>query len=174
MKADLEDRTTDKATDKATDRLKNKLHECINRMIIDTKKYGLICILIVTLYFIMHKIFNAFCPVVIVTGFPCPGCGTVRAIALLLSGHFERSFLLNPLAGGWLLLGAWIFIRRYLQGKKITGLKQTGLVLIIGMMLVYGYKMYFQFPGRPPMTFRYQNLIGAIFTQYNDFVKNLF
>lgn len=170
MKADLKD----EKTDKVTEGLKKNTQECICRMMIDIKKYGVITVLIVILYFVMHKIFNAFCPVVIVTGFPCPGCGTVRAVALLLSGHFERSFLLNPLAGGWLLLGAWIFIRRYWQGKKITGLKQTGLVLIIGMMLVYGYKMYFQFPGRPPMTFRYQNLIGAIFTQYNDFVKNLF
>ncbi len=31
-----------------------------------------------------------------VTGFPCPSCGTTRAIMLLLNGEFVKSMQLNP------------------------------------------------------------------------------
>jgi hypothetical protein len=30
------------------------------------------------------------------TGFPCPSCGTTRAVTLLLEGKFTESVLLNP------------------------------------------------------------------------------
>ena len=31
-----------------------------------------------------------------VTGFPCPSCGTTRAVTLILEGKFIESLLLNP------------------------------------------------------------------------------
>jgi len=31
-----------------------------------------------------------------VTGYPCPSCGTTRAVTLLLEGKIIESFLLNP------------------------------------------------------------------------------
>lgn len=32
-----------------------------------------------------------------VTGYPCPSCGTTRAVTLLLNGRFIESLVLNPI-----------------------------------------------------------------------------
>lgn len=36
------------------------------------------------------------CPVKLVTGYPCPSCGTTRSINALLHGHIEEAFMINP------------------------------------------------------------------------------
>src|SRR4051794_19308983 len=38
------------------------------------------------------------CPFHALTGFDCPGCGTLRALHELSHAHFSRAFGLNPLA----------------------------------------------------------------------------
>ena len=37
------------------------------------------------------------CPFRLVTGYLCPGCGTLRALHQLLNGHVAAAFALNPL-----------------------------------------------------------------------------
>ena len=36
------------------------------------------------------------CPFRLVTGLPCPACGTTRAVGAMLSGDFESAWSLNP------------------------------------------------------------------------------
>ncbi len=59
------------------------------------------------------------------TGFPCPSCGTTRAVTLLLKGQLIESVLLNPfgilVAIIMVLLPFWILIDFVL--KKDTFLK---------------------------------------------------
>jgi len=38
------------------------------------------------------------CPFRALTGYLCPGCGTLRALHQLLHGHFAAAFRLNPLS----------------------------------------------------------------------------
>jgi len=38
------------------------------------------------------------CPVRLLTGFPCPSCGTTRAIGAISIGDFEQAWSLNPIA----------------------------------------------------------------------------
>jgi len=151
-----------------------KVKESCKRIVTDLKKYGWIFVLILIYYFSMHAVFHAFCPVVILTGFPCPGCGMVRAILLLFAGEINRSILLNPSAAGWILLTLWSLYRRYWLGKKITGLKQTGVVLICIMIIIYGFRMAISFPGRPPMTFRYNNVLEMVIPGYTRWITSLF
>lgn len=37
------------------------------------------------------------CPVRLLTGYPCPGCGGTRAIGAICIGQFERAWSLNPI-----------------------------------------------------------------------------
>ncbi|MGB7528561.1 DUF2752 domain-containing protein [Sphingobacterium cellulitidis] len=37
------------------------------------------------------------CPVKLITGYPCPSCGTTRSISALLHGHLWEAILINPL-----------------------------------------------------------------------------
>lgn len=37
------------------------------------------------------------CPVKLVTGYPCPSCGTTRSISALFNGQVKDAFMINPL-----------------------------------------------------------------------------
>lgn len=37
------------------------------------------------------------CPVKLVTGYPCPSCGTTRSISALFNGQLKDAFMINPL-----------------------------------------------------------------------------
>jgi hypothetical protein len=38
------------------------------------------------------------CPWRLITGYPCPGCGGIRAMGAICAGQFEQAWLLNPVA----------------------------------------------------------------------------
>ena len=44
------------------------------------------------------------CPIRLATGFPCPACGTTRAIGALSEGRFRDSLAFNPL--GFIVIGS--------------------------------------------------------------------
>ncbi len=53
---------------------------------------------------VMLRVFNPAtvwffppCPFRLLTGYLCPGCGTLRALHQLLNGHLAAAFRLNPL-----------------------------------------------------------------------------
>lgn len=46
------------------------------------------------------------------TGLYCPGCGTLRAMHLILHGHLTESIQMNPLPALSLPIGAMLFVRR--------------------------------------------------------------
>ena len=48
-----------------------------------------IAILVFAIYFVIgRKFLYSLCPMVIMTGFPCPGCGLTRAMFMVLRGDF--------------------------------------------------------------------------------------
>ena len=51
------------------------------------------------------------CPFRLVTGYPCPFCGTTRAVGSLLLGDISASIALNPL-GLFFAVGAAVFVVR--------------------------------------------------------------
>jgi hypothetical protein len=63
---------------------------------------------------------ESFCLIKNVTGFPCPACGTTRALLLLTHGEVILSVQTNPLgliAGGFLLI-APVFILTDIARRK--------------------------------------------------------
>lgn len=63
---------------------------------------------------VTHLLFDRFCPMLILTGFPCPGCGMTRALFLVLTGRFAAAWRFQPSVYGWILLAAAFGMRRYL------------------------------------------------------------
>ena len=51
------------------------------------------------------------CPFRIVTGLPCPACGTTRAVGALLSGDLESAWSLNPMGLLAVAVGATYLLR---------------------------------------------------------------
>ncbi len=128
---------------------------------------------VVVLYFVMHALFGAFCPSVIVTGFPCPGCGMTRAVLYLLKGQFLRSWALNPAAGLWGLWALWFAFERYIRGQKCKGLTWALCGIALFMISVYLIRMVRYFPDRPPYVYTPNNLFSRIIPGYRSIIKHL-
>ncbi len=124
-------------------------------------------------YLCVKQYFHAFCPMVIVTGFPCPGCGMTRAVFFMLTGQIHRSWNLNPLAIGWILLGVWFLYRRYWCCKKMKEVKYLGLLLIIMMLLLYGYRMMHTFPSYAPMVYTRHSILADTFDFYEELLRKI-
>lgn len=121
-------------------------------------------------YIVVHAVFHAFCPLVLVTGFPCAGCGMTRAVFFLLTGQFARSFRLNPMALPVILFAAYCFWCRYIKGAKIKGFKQGLVLILIGLLAAYIYGMWTVFPNRPPYVYTGGNLLEQCFPFYREFL----
>lgn len=97
-------------------------------------------------YITVHVIFGQFCPMMIVLHLPCPGCGMTRALFLVLSGHWRQAWQLQPLIYGWMLLAILFVVNRYLLNKKPKALIYLLVVMLLGTLFLYAYRICFGFP----------------------------
>ena len=150
-----------------------KLSAAGNRIKKDIRQYGPAIFMVVILYFLAHGLFGAFCPSLLITGFPCPGCGMTRAVLYLLRGQFQRSWALNPAAVFWViwaLLFAW---NRYIKGKKSKILSRAFWGILLFMLAAYAVRMKLYFPNKPPYVYARDNLFAAVLPGYDKIVKYL-
>ena len=118
-------------------------------------------IIIIIAYFALGRYFlYSLCPMVIVTGLPCPGCGLTRAgFALLrldLAGAYRIHPFIYPIAG-YIAVFGW---NRYIMGRRMGKKLKAGLtVLMVLVILFYGWRMWMYFPGEPPMSYYERNLL---------------
>ena len=115
-----------------------------------------VCLLIIQIVF--HKL----CPVVIITGFPCPGCGITRALLLLITGHPVSAWNMNPCIYLWLVCFIIFFYLHYIK-KDIKA--QNLLLIITGIItiIVYAAKMYLYYPNQIPYVYFDKSLLGRFF-----------
>ncbi|MCI8598100.1 MAG: DUF2752 domain-containing protein [Lachnospiraceae bacterium] len=97
-------------------------------------------------YLTVHFLFNQFCPMMILIHMPCPGCGMTRALVLVLTGQWTQAWQLHPLIYGWIVFGIGFVIDRYVRDKKSTYLRIFLIVLLLGTLILYGYRMVNGFP----------------------------
>ncbi len=120
-----------------------------------------------------NLLFGAFCPSVIVAGLPCPGCGMTRAVLAFLTGRFETGMQMNPLGMVWILWALYFAVMRYGFGKKAKGLMTAGGVIVVMMIGVYAFRMYMEFPGKPPICYTPGNVLERIVPGYENLVMGV-
>lgn len=111
---------------------------------------------------VVRSIFHAYCPFLITTGFPCPGCGMTRAAFYLLTGRIKRGMSLNPAAPLWIAFIICFFIERYLRGRMPKYMKILLSVVALITVGIYLYRMVRFFPSSPPLVFYRNNLISRM------------
>ena len=84
----------------------------------DIKNFRIAIVILLLYEVITMHVFQIFCPFLIVTGFPCAGCGLTRAVFCILTGQFITGLRLNPAAPLWIVFLCWFFINRYLKGTN--------------------------------------------------------
>lgn len=141
---------------------RQKLEEAAGLLAADIKKnrYALV---IIAAYLLLKKFFlhNA-CPLVQLTGLPCPACGLTRAGIALLRGDFmgaARLHLFIFAAVFWIVL---VFVHRYILGRKLAELKKPAAAALILLAGYYLYRMIRYFPGDAPMSYYYDNTLMHI------------
>ncbi len=151
----------------------NQYKIILKRIWNDVKQWKWFIVGFALYYFIAHYFFHAYCPMLLSTGIPCPGCGMTRSIFFILTFRFVRAWNMNPAGYLWALFFLMFGLQRYVRGKqikKLTPLLVFALIVTIGL---YGYRMLLFYPGVPPMVFRENNLINQIFPRYNDLIKSI-
>ena len=122
---------------------------------------------------LVNVIFHAFCPMLLVTGIPCPGCGMSRALLLLFMGHPTESVRMHPLAPLVLILLIYMGWNRYIIGrkpKKIPFLIGAGVVLLVVCYLI---RMYYLFPENQPLMYMEDNLLSRTIPYYKQILYDL-
>lgn len=120
-------------------------------------------ILIVVIYLIVtHLLFGEVCPLKLLVGYPCPGCGLTRGCMAILTLHWRECVLYHPAAVLWVMVIFWFLIKRYVLGAR-TGIMLWGLTAALTMG-VYVWRMATQFPGAEPMTYFEGNLLRYLLT----------
>ena len=137
----------------------------------DVKEYKWLGAALVLYYLMVEGLFSAFCPLVIITGFPCPGCGMTRAFLAVLTGHFVRAWRLNPMIYAVILAALYGAVQRYLLHQRVKGFYRILCILAVLMILVYLYRMYRYFPHRPPLSITRGSLFERIVPGYGKLLN---
>ena len=91
------------------------------RILRDLKKYRLAVPAFLLYAALTTLLLGTVCPLSALTGFPCPGCGSTRALLLVLTGRWRAAFFYNPCIYLWMLLAAYAGWQRYVRGKRAAG-----------------------------------------------------
>lgn len=143
------------------------------RITADLWNYKEVIIIFLAYYIFVHAVFRAFCPLVLMTGLPCAGCGMTRAVFFMLTGQFYRSWLLNPMALPVILFAGYCMIFRYVFGKKVKGFKAGLIILCLGMLAAYAWRMYTVFPERPPYVYTSGSFLEGYIPHYRETLRRL-
>lgn len=151
-------------------RMKKRLYLAAVRLRNDIKAYRIFILAFLLYDMLAQLLFHAFCPMVIVTGLPCPGCGMTRAVFYFAAGQLEKGWRMNPLGILWLALAVYFVLMRYWLQREAKGVLQIGGVLAACMLVYYGYRMYRYFPGEVPIAYTQGNLMESLLPGYRETV----
>lgn len=123
---------------------------------------------------VTRLLFHAFCPLAIVTGLPCPGCGITRSVMKLCTFSIGESIHLHPIGILWVLYFLFFLFERYFIFRQDYKKMWIIYILAILMFIVYIYRMRYDFPGEAPMTFFYKNVLSGTIPGYNNWILKHF
>lgn len=122
---------------------------------------------------VVQMVFHQFCPSVIVTGLPCPGCGMTRAVFYFATGQLKKGWEMNPLGILWLILAIYFCVMHYCLERRAKGVLQVGGMLAACMTFFYIYRMYQYFPGDTPISYTSGNLLERMWAGYEAEILKL-
>lgn len=142
--------------------LKKDVHRVLLRIQRDLLRYRVALVVVAGYLLFMRFVCGAGCPLVWLTGLPCPACGLTRAAKLVFLGQFAEAYQMHPMIYPILLFLFLFFFYRYILGKELPYAIWWG-VLIFGTCIgLYFYRMMTQFPGSAPMGYYHENVMREL------------
>lgn len=111
-------------------------------------------------YFLITRyLFSSSCPMVQMTGLPCPACGLTRAGIALLKGNFKAALEINLMIFPIVILFFVFLFNRYVRKHSSRFLLKYVIGMIVLLIAYYIYRMLRYFPGEPPISYYRNNLL---------------
>ncbi len=148
--------------------LKKYINAVSLRIVADAKEYGVAVVMVLLYAVAVNLVFHAFCPLVIFSGFPCPGCGVSRAAFCFVTGRGGMAWQLNPVIFPIVLSAVYFCLCRYLLGRKVKGIEGIIAAVFVLLFVVYCRRMYLYFPDRVPYVYTEENILARILPFYEQ------
>jgi len=113
-------------------------------------------------FFIANWRFGLVCPMVILFGIPCPGCGLTRAGVLFLTGNFAESFRMHPLLVPTVAFIMWAIVEKFFGSQNFKKMQNPVIVLSVSAFVLYIFRMIRMFPYYPPMVMNSESVLHNI------------
>lgn len=145
--------------------MKKYIKETFDYIRKDVRSYGkgiMWAVVLINAHFVLlSKYIASLCPLVWITGYPCPACGLTRAGICLLRGQYGRVLELHPFIYVILAFGMAVVVYRYLfHGKSVKWMQALLVIMIVAMILYYVYRFLNYFPNQQPMVYNPNNLMN--------------
>lgn len=161
VKNELSDAVQTQAETAQTPITKNKRQRIAERVIKDIKALRWPLFAIIVYMIPTELIFHTTCPLAIMTGLPCPGCGITRALLLVLRFRFVEAAQMNFTVYLWIAIAIFFVIYRYFLEKDRF---PNAIFIPVGLIMIglWLYRMITVFPGPAPMEYRQFNIFSLI------------
>lgn len=90
---------------------------------------------------LMDILFGHMCPMVLLTGLPCPACGLTRAGLYVMTFQLNKAWQMNPVIYPIALFLLYFIICRYLLGRPVWGWQGMLWSILVILLMVYMYRM---------------------------------
>ncbi len=154
--------------------LKKYGKRAVGRLRKDIREYGVVSILILVYMAVFSILFGTPCPIRLVTGLPCPGCGVTRAAMLLLTGRWQQAWQMNPVIFPIVLAAFYYAMNRYLLGRKAREMKWIIMGIAIMLLAVYMLRIGRYFPDREPYSYLRGNFLERTIPTYRESLREAF
>lgn len=145
--------------------IKQVITDAFRLFISDIKNIKWALLLVFAYLVFMKKVVYSMCPFVVLTGYPCPGCGLTRAGLAVLHLDFASAWRIHPFIYPIIWIVMAYFINRYIRCKKNTNIFRWLVILVFAAMIgFYIFRIYFYFPGEPPMSYYRYNVANRLLT----------
>lgn len=143
--------------------LRHRIVEGLRLLYGDIKSARWAIMLVIAYFVFLKKFLHSLCPMVLITGFPCPGCGLTRAGFRVLRLDFAGAWETHPFIFAVIVLAVVFAAERYVrQSRRMKVSKWCAIVVIVGMVVFYVWRMVNMFPDVPPMTYYHRNLLSSL------------
>jgi glucan phosphoethanolaminetransferase (alkaline phosphatase superfamily) len=138
---------------------------------------------LVLLLFFAMELFSSSCFFYSVIGIPCAGCGSTRALSLLMQGELKEAIRMHPL----IILSLVIFLSLLgvaatklvmkARGKEFRSplseksIKILFVSLVALYLIVYVVRMVLYFPNEEPMCYNHNSVWGRLVALFGNCIR---
>lgn len=149
------------------------MRKIVDRIRQDIKNLWPVAAVVAVYTVLVNLIFHAFCPMVIVTGLPCPGCGMTRSLFFLATGRVGQSLWIHPMGVPIAVLIFYFLWNRYVLGRNAKGMKVLVIAAIVLLVILYIWRMRLYFPDRIPYVYEEDNILAKTLPFYEQILHAL-